>query len=431
MQYGSLKPDIYRSRVTDAVLVRLLETVGAVEVAGTMWCGKTWTSMAFGNSITRVGSAAVRSAVESDPSIALIGPAPHVIDEWQDVPPIWDEVRAAVDDAAGMPGQFILTGSSEPNKDRTRHSGAGRIAKLRMRTMSLYETGESTGAVSLSGLFHGKFQPQLVQQKLAPLAEIICRGGWPQLIGRSRGTTAAYLNGYWDALFDINIPRRGVDKAESRRVARSLARNIGGAATLSTIAADAGLDQPDGKAAHARARQHILTLSDLYVLESVTGWDAPVRSKSRVRTKPKYYFADPSLAAALLGVSPDRLIVDGQLFGLLFESLCIHDLLVYVSAMPEAAPDALVYYRDSDGLEADAVIELRDGRWGALEIKLGENKAGDGIRSLVRLRNKVASNPAARNPEPSFLAVLVGSGEVARQDKETGVYIIPITVLGP
>ena len=429
MKYGQLKPDGYIPRIADVQLERMLATFGAVEVAGAMWCGKTWTSLAFGQSVTRIGLAGPRTSAEADPSTALLGARPHVIDEWQDVPAIWDEVRAAVDTSGNEPGSFVLTGSSEPRKEMVHHSGAGRIAKLRMRTMTRAEMGLSSGAVSLAGLFEGHFEPQLVQQSLAPLADIICKGGWPALAGRNV-SSAEYLDAYFDALFSVSIPRRGLSGQESRRVALSLARNLGTAAKLSTVASDAGLGEADSKSATNRAAAHIAALQDLYVVERLTGWDAPIRSKTRLRTKPKRYFADPSLAASLLQVSPSRLVSDGQLFGLLFESLCIHDLAVYASALPGATADPLHYYRDSDGLEVDAVVEMRDGRWAAFEVKLGESQVESAAASLNRLARKVAANPAARNPKPEFLAVVVGAGEYARFDKELGVYILPITCLG-
>lgn len=430
MKQGSLKPTGYLPRLMDRVLSEQLDFFGAVEVAGTMWCGKTWTSMAYGESIARVGLNAVRMAAESDPEIALLGDAPHVIDEWQDVPAIWDEVRAVIDEAGGRPGRFILTGSSQPNREQTHHSGAGRISRIRMRTMSLQEMGESSGAVSLAGLFRGEFSPQPVRQKLLPLADRVCQGGWPALIKNPVSSPVYFLDSYFDALFDVNIPRKKLNGTEARNVARSLARNLGSAVTLSTIAADAGFDEADSKNAARKAAEHIGVLEELYVIEAIKGWDAPIRSKSRLRTKPKYYFADASLAANLLQITPERLVTDGQVFGLLFEALCMHDLLVYASVLPGAGPESLRYYRDSDGLEVDAILELRDGRWAGFEIKLGENRAEEAAKALNRLKQKIAANSAARNPEPAFLAVLVGAGEYARYDKENGVYIIPITALG-
>ena len=388
MEYGALRPDGYMPRLIDRVLADRLKQFGAVEVAGTMWCGKTWTSMSQGNSIARISSSSVRLAAESDPEIALIGDKPHVIDEWQDVPPIWDEVRTRIDESGGKPGQFILTGSSKPNKDSVHHSGAGRISKLRMRTVSLHESGRSSGKISLAGLFRNEFEPQLVHQRLLSLADDICRGGWPSLIHNDIEDSSQLINSYFDALFDINIPQKGLDGFDSRNIALALARNLGSAPRQFTLAADARFDAPEGKVAANKAASHVAALRDLYVLEEICGWDAPIRSKNRLRVKPKYYFADPSLAAGLLNVHPERLVQDDRLFGVLFESLCIHDLCVYASVLPDAKADPICYYRDADGLETDAVIELRDGRWAAFEIKLGDNKFDEAAASLMRLKKK-------------------------------------------
>ena len=430
MNYGKLKPKEYKERITDRKLSKYLEDFGAVEVSGTMWCGKTWTSLAFGESVTRIGTEAGRKTAEADPSLTLLGETPHVIDEWQDVPAIWDEVRAYVDEHNSDPGQFILTGSSNANKKNVQHSGAGRIKKIRMRTMSLSESKESSSAISLSGLFNGEFKPVSVQQKLLPIAKILCRGGWPAVIFGKKKASSSIIDGYLDALFDINIPKKNLNSVEARKVSLGLARNLGQSVTLATIAEDAGFREADSKSATAKVSQYLSALEELYVIEAVKGWDAPIRSKSRLRTKPKYYFADPSLAVSLLQITPERLIDDGQLFGLLFEHLCMHDLAVYSEALPDAGEHSLYYYRDSDGLEIDAVIELRDGRWAGFEIKLGENRFEEAAKALNRLRNKIAANPQARNKDPEFMAVIVGAGEMARYDKNYDVYVVPITSLG-
>ncbi len=430
MEYGSLRHDGYIPRICDTQLSAALDTFGAVEVAGPMWCGKTWTSLAFAESAARLGRPGTREIAQADPSSVLAGARPRVIDEWQDVPSTWDEVRYEVDASGGGHGMFILTGSSTPAKDKLAHSGAGRIARMRMRTMSLAEMGDSSAAVSLAGLFNGDFEPSPVQQRLAPLAEMVCRGGWPAIAGGGAGSASAYIDSYLDALFDTSMPRRGFSPQEARRVALALARNMGTAAKLQTLARDAFPERAELQGASRKVSEHIDALESLYIVEALPGWDAPIRSKTRLRTKPKRYFADPSLAASLLQVTPERLLEDGQLFGMLFESLAIHDLSVYASALPSALPGPVSYYRDSDGLEVDAVVELRDGRWAAFEVKLGENKVGEAVAALSRLRGKVAANPAARNPAPEFMAVLVGAGEFARYDRENGVYIIPLTAFG-
>lgn len=424
MQKGSLIPKNYIPRLIDSKLSKYLDIFGAVEVAGTMWCGKTWTSMAFGESISRVGTTAVRTMAEADPTTVLLGKIPHVIDEWQDVPQIWDEVRAKIDESSGKAGQYILTGSSIPNKDQVHHSGAGRIQKIRMSTMTLFEAGKSNGKVSLLKLFNGDFETCLVQQKLAPLAEYICQGGWPSLVEKNIINSTPFLTSYLNALLSISLPRKGLKTNEGRKVLKSIARNIGCAINDTTLAADVGFTD------RKQASSYINAFEELYVIQPLDGWDAPIRSKSRLRTKPKYYFVDSSITANLLNLTPERLLLDGQLFGLLFESLCIHDLSIYASLLPNIGETPLFYYRDSDGLEVDAIIELNDGKWAAFEIKLGENKVEDAAKSLNRLKNKVLLNPVAKNREPEFLAVIVGAGELARYDKKLGVYVIPITALG-
>ncbi len=428
MQYGSHMPDGYILRINDARISELLDTFVAIEVFGTMWCGKTWSSLAFGESVSHVGRPNVRRTVEADPSVVLMGDRPHVIDEWQDVPEIWDVIRDAVDANSSARGSYILTGSSSLSKEQVSHSGAGRIGRIQMRTMSLAETGESSAKISLSGLFSGKFEPCLVQQGLAPLADIVCRGGWPALRNANLQQVGNYLDSYLNAICDVNMVKRGFAAEDAQRVLRALARNVASQATLKTLASDAFGDASQGATRLVSALT--AALESLYVIESIPGWDAPIRSKSRLRSKPKYYFADVALPAHLLGIAPERLLEDGQLFGALFESLCMHDLAVYATALKGAPSQPLRYYRDSDGLEVDAIIELRDGRWAAFEIKLGDNKVDEAFANLERLRKKIALNPAARNPEPTFMAVIVGAGEYARFDKDANAYVIPISALG-
>lgn len=392
---------------------------------------KTRSALAFGESVTHIDDDRVKTLVAADPALALDGARPHVIDEWQGVPPIWDAVRRSVDASGSEKGSYLLTGSSTPEKDKVVHSGAGRIARLRMHTMSLWEQGASSGTVSLSGLFEGSFSSGAMRDEGLPsIAQAVCRGGWPALVGAGIEAAAPTIDGYLDALFEVSVSKKGGSSHTARRVAASLARNVATAATLDTIAGDAfGDDRTDSS--RNTVSFYLDLFKDLYFIDELFGWDAPVRSKSRVRTKPKRYFADPSLPAQLLGMNPARLLGDAQTFGLLFESLCVHDLRVYASALPNALPDPLRYYQDADGLEVDAIIELRDGRWAGIEVKLGENKVSDGVANLNRLRRKVLLNPAARNSEPSFMAVVTASSPFARYDRENDVYVFPITALRP
>ncbi len=431
LEYGTEKPAAYRPRIIDERLRRALGTFGAVEVRGPKWCGKSWTALAFGESVVHLDDPNIKTLVEADTSLALQGARPHVVDEWQEVPSVWDATRRAVDAAGGERGMFILAGSSTPAKDSVTHSGAGRIARLDMSTMTLWERGLSTGAVSLSGLFDHAFEPSACETSLAALADAICCGGWPALVGDGPQTAAEVVEQYLDAMYEVSVPKKGGVSATARRIVASLARNVATSATLKTIAEDASLGDEGARPAASTVAFYLGLLADMYVVEELPGWDAPVRSKSRLRTKPKRYFADPSIPAAELGMGPGRLLADGQTFGLLFESLCVHDLRVYASCLPGTTGSSLHYYGDSDGLEVDVIIELRDGRWAALEIKLGEAKVPDGIENLARLRKKVASNPAARNPEPEFCAVLTATSPFCRHDAAHDVYVFPITALRP
>ena len=429
--YSRLKPEGYLPRVADKVVREALSQFGGVEVCGPRWCGKSWTSMAHGNSITRVDENP--SIYTDDPRLALLGERPHVVDEWQDVPSTWNAARHAIDDAANAPGQFLLTGSSAPLEragEGQRHSGAGRIARVAMSTMTQYEMGVASGGVSLAGLFEGKFAPAACETPLDDLARRICLGGWPVLAGRGGIPSDQIVGQYLEALFERSVPKAGMSPLLARRIASSLARNIATSATLSTIGADAAAGEV-GAPTDQTVSSYLEEFRRNYFLDLLPGWDAPVRSKSRLRTKPKRYLADPSLVAGLLGVDADRLLEDAQLFGLLFESLVVHDLAVFARCLPGYTRESLRYYADADGLEVDLVIELSDGRWAGLEIKLGESKVDQGLRNLNRLRRKVASNPAARNPKPSFMAVVLGRGVAARYVEDEDAYVLPFDLLEP
>lgn len=426
----TLKKNGYLPRYIDEVVDRHLRAFGAVEITGTMWSGKTWTAMAHGSSRVSFDNDQARALAELDVQAVLDGDRPHIIDEWQEVPAVWDAVRNKVDDAAGERGLFILTGSSRPARGKTHHTGSGRISRVRMWPMSLAELGLSTGRISLARLFDGEFESGSTSTDLLDIARWICRGGWPA--ARDLYDSAALLvpDQYLEALLAKDDDKAPASERSLRSCLRSLARNIGSAAKLQTIAADMGLpvDVEHRDASERNVSAIIGYLENRYVLCDLTGWDAPIKSPQRLRVKPKRCFADPSLAASLLGAAPERLLGNLQLMGQLFEELCLRDLRVYVEAMPEAGPDALHYYRDSDGLEVDAIIELRDGRWGAIEIKLGANKAADAEGNLLRLKRKIANNPAARNPEPSFMLVLVGKTDFMYR-LPSGVLVAPINAL--
>jgi len=427
----SLRNNQYKDRLLDKRLEKHLRAFGAVEIVGSMWCGKTWMAEAHAESKINLSSIGVRTLIEADHSLAFEGGRPHVIDEWQEVPSLWDDTRLAVDAAAGERGLFILTGSSTPKKEETVHSGTGRISRIHLRPMSLSETGDSDNSVSLSGLFDGRFQNARARTDLRSIAGLICKGGWPGALYLDPDVAELIPNQYMDTLISSIGRRNGANEYRLRRFLASVARNIGQAVTYQTIASDMAEGEIGGKD-ELISRQQVETFLSMFkerfIIEDLNGWDAPIRSKSRLRVKPKRGFVDPSLAAALLGANKERLLQDGQLFGKLFEELCLRDLRIYASCMDSAPPDPVKYYRDSDNLEADAIIVLRDGRWAGIEVKLSESKVPEGVDNLLRLKNKVASNPLARNPEPSFLAVLVGKAEFCRRTPE-GVYVIPCTSL--
>ncbi|MGI6032276.1 MAG: ATP-binding protein [Coriobacteriales bacterium] len=423
----------YRPRCLDDVIERHLRAFGAVEVGGTMWSGKTWTSMAHAESMTKLDSPSVIEVARADPNSALYGQTPHLIDEWQEVPAVWDAVRRSVDEQGGKRGLYLLTGSSRPLKkeeDRPHHTGAGRIARLRMWPMSLFESGDSSGEVSLAGLFDGKFEPGPEDTDLMRIAHLICRGGWPAALDLDEKDAKLIPSQYLRALIEGVQDDTSRNPDELRRLLRSLARTLGSAATQSTLAKDTSLTLSSGKPNAPALEEWLGLLKQRYVIDELKGWDAPIKSPRRLRTKPKRCFADPSLPAALLGVSPERLLSEGQTMGQLFEELCLRDLRVYASCLEGVGLEPLHYYRDSDGLEVDAIVELLDGRWGAIEIKLGVNKVPEAVRSLGRLQKKIANNPAARNPEPSFMAVIVGKTDLRYKTPE-GICVFPITSLRP
>ena len=425
-----LTPEGYMPRVVDALLERYLRVFGAVEVAGTKWCGKTWTSLAHAQSVSFVEDSLGLAA--ADPSMMLVGERPHLVDEWQLIPTIWDATRREVDRQSRSRGAFILTGSSTPHGGANApvHSGAGRIGRIRMRPMSLAESRDSSAAVSFSALFEGSFSPTVVPRDTARLVELAVRGGWPEAIDLPAQDAQLIARSYLNTTFSESVPQLGCDSDLARRVCTSVARNLGQAATYKTIIGDlfAPEDQTSGLMDEDKVRAYLELLKSMYLVEEVPGWVPQARSRKRFATKPKRYLADPSLAAALLGLLPDALLNDWQTFGLLFENLAMRDLMVYASALELADEHPVRYYRDDSGLEADAIVQLADGRWAALEFKVSEDKVETGIKSLMRLRKKVCDNPASRTKPPTFMAVITGNGEYARE--ADGVYVIPLRALG-
>lgn len=429
-----ISPEGYLPRIVDEQVERYLKIFGAVEIAGTKWCGKTWTALEHGASVSYVDDDL--DLARADPSLMVLGDRPHVIDEWQLVPHIWDAVRRSVDKERGLRGGWILTGSSTPlprkggKESRPSHSGAGRIGRIRMYPMTLSESGDSTKRVSLAALFEGEFEPCASPHDTQRLVELCCRGGWPEAVGMDVSAAQTLAREYLRLFFSESAPQAGKDGEVVARLVASLARNLCQAATYKTLIGDmCGEDaDPFDGIAEETVASYLSFLKASYLIEEIPGWVPQTRSRKRLATKPKRYLADPSLAAAQLGMGPDALLRDWQTFGLVFESLCVRDLLVYSRALPTVGFEPVRYYRDDSGLEADAVIELADGRWAAFEIKVGEDKVPEGVSSLLRLKAKLCENPRARVHEPEFLAVITGLSRYARQTPE-GVYVLPIRCL--
>ena len=427
------KPEGYMPRVADAQIERYLKAFGAVEIAGTKWCGKTWSALMQGASVSYVDENL--DLARADPSMMLIGDRPHVIDEWQRVPAIWDCVRHEVDRARGTRGAFILTGSSTPatrqGEQGPAHSGAGRIGRVRMSPMSLFESGESTGQVSLEGLFAGEFTPCVAERDTVGLVEAACRGGWPEAVDMEVDAAQLIAREYVTAALGVSIPALGLDPDIARRLASSLARNLGQAATYKTIINDmfGAEENPLSVIDEGRVRAYLDALKGMYIVEEVPGWAPPARDRKRFATKPKRYLADPSLACALLGMSPAALLADWQTFGLVFENMAVRDLSVYARALDLLDDVPVRYYRDDSGVEADAIVQLADGRWAAFEFKVSEDKVEKGVASLERMRRKVCENPRSQTRPPEFMAVITGVGEYAREVAE-GIVVVPLRLRG-
>ena len=427
------KPEGYMPRVADAQIERYLKAFGAVEIAGTKWCGKTWSALMQGASVSYVDESL--DLARADPSMMLIGDRPHVIDEWQRVPAIWDCVRHEVDRARGTRGAFILTGSSTPatrqGEQGPAHSGAGRIGRVRMSPMSLFESGESTGQVSLEGLFAGEFTPCVAERDTLGLVEAACRGGWPEAVNMEVDAAQLIAREYVTAALGVSIPALGLDPDIARRLASSLARNLGQAATYKTIINDmfGAEENPLSVIDEGRVRAYLDALKGMYIVEEVPGWAPPARDRKRFATKPKRYLADPSLACALLGMSPAALLADWQTFGLVFENMAVRDLSVYARALDLLDDVPVRYYRDDSGVEADAIVQLADGRWAAFEFKVSEDKVEKGVASLQCMRRKVCENPRSQTRPPEFMAVITGVGEYAREVAE-GIVAVPLRLLG-
>ena len=417
----------YIPRIIDAAVERYLAAIGAVCIEGPKWCGKTWTSSYHCNSEFLVGnpdnSFQNRALAEMSPALVLEGETPRLIDEWQEVPQLWDAVRYAVDQR-GKKGQFILTGSATPKRKGVLHSGAGRIGKLRMRPMSLYESGDSSGKVSLQELCEGKLVPAITGEvDLRMLARLIVRGGWPGNLDIDDADISLLPGEYLDAVIDDDVNRVDGIRRDSRKIRlllRALARNESTTATNRTLKND--IKEIDDEDIDVETVASYLDIFNrLFLTDNQQPYAAKLRSSIRVKQAEKRHFCDPSLACAILKATPEKLVGDLETFGFLFEALCERDLRIYA----ESFDASLYHYQDYAGNEIDAVIELPDGGWCGIEIKLGANKIEEAAANLIHIRDEIAKDGGKA---PSALIVLCGLANAAYQ-RPDGVFVVPLTAL--
>lgn len=404
-----------------------LRSSGALLVEGPKWCGKTSTSAQIAQSAVYIQDPDKREMykkiADTQPSLLLDGAPPRLLDEWQTLPVLWDAVRFAVDKRQSM-GQFILTGSAVPVEDGAiQHTGTGRIGRIRMRPMSLWESQESSGAVSLRQLFDGAFPEGLCENPMSidMLAYAMCRGGWPGTLALERQDALEVAYNYVEEVANQDVSRvdgteRNPDRARS--VLRSYARNISTMASASTIMSDVRAN--DISITDKTLTSYLTALRRIFVIEDVKAWQPSLRSKTAMRTSDKRHFTDPSIATAVLNLNPKSLCEDFNLFGFLFEDMCVRDLRAYVQPLR----GDVYHYHDNNGLEADAIIRLNDGRWAAVEVKTGMREAEEAAGHLQKLRRAVDTTKVG---EPSFLMVLT-AGQYAYR-REDGVYIVPLGCL--
>lgn len=419
----------YRKRIADDILKRKLEGKGAVLIEGPKWCGKTTTAEQFAASVLYMDNPEKKeqniAMSELSPKRLLKGAAPRLIDEWQLAPKLWDAIRFEVDHRSEL-GQFILTGSAVPaNTTEITHSGTGRFTWLTMRPMSLYESGDSTGEASLENLFAGtKSIEGDSNLSIDRLAFLVCRGGWPQSVDMRDEIALDQAFDYYDAVVHSDINRAdGVQKdAEKvKRLMRSYARNQGAQVPNTVLSRDISANE-DKTISEETVASYVDALRKIFVVEDMPAWNPNLRSKTAIRSSDTRYYIDPSIAAAALGIGPNDLINDLNTFGFLFETLCIRDLRIFADSLG----GEVYHYRDKDGQECDAVIHLRNGKYGLIEIKLGGEKLiEEGVKSLKAMKEKIDTS---KMNEPSFLMVLTGTGDFAYCRKD-GVCVVPIGCL--
>lgn len=421
-----MDPSQYRPRVIDELVEQYLQAFGAICIEGPKWCGKTWTAHMHAKSAFLVsdpaGNFQNRQLAQLDPSIVLDGQFPRLIDEWQEVPSLWDAVRFKVDDQA-VKGQFILTGSATPKRRGVMHSGTGRIARLRMMSMSLYESGDSTGFISLKDICNSVYATKLTGEvQLRTIAALILRGGWPGSIGLSTKNAVLIPRMYLKNVVDDDVDKiddTKRDKAKMRLLLRSLARNESTTVGKKKLKDDMMGVEKDS-IDEDTITDYLDVFTSLFILENQKPYGASLRSSLSVRQAEKRHFTDPSFACSLLGITQeDKLIGDLQTFGFMFEALCVRDLRIYAQAFG----GELYHYQDYENNEIDAVIEMPDGSWSAFEIKLGANQIDAAAQSLLKIQAKFLK-PA------SSLCVICGLSNAAYR-RPDGVYVVPLTALRP
>lgn len=424
------KDDLYLPRLIENIMTESMKTNGCIVIEGPKWCGKSTTSERFAKSVVKLQKPATYNQYKIFANIGddnlLSGEKPLLFDEWQKIPELWDYIRDYIDEFSGK-GLFILTGSAKPIEDKDRHSGIGRIKKITMRTMSMWESNESSGEVSLKQLFNdagnvsGKNQYQLKD-----IAYLICRGGFPSaVIEKNKDIALNYAKDYVNTLVSSDITSVDDIKRNPKRartILKSYARNVSTAATMTTILKDieSNFDTQDIRTVNS----YVDAFSKLFVIDETESWTPKLRSKTAIRTTSTKHFVDPSIATAILDANPNDLMSDLNTFGLLFENLVLRDLKIYTQSL-----EGNVYnYRDKSGLEADAVIHLNDGRWCLIEIKLGGEKLiNEGALTLKTLKEKIDQ---VKMSKPEFLAVITASDSFAYK-RADGVYVIPIACLKP
>lgn len=420
----------YLPRIADKLLEERLDAKGAVLIEGPKWCGKTTTAKQKAKSFISMDrpdmTRQYQQMAEISPNTLLKGETPRLIDEWQISPNLWNAVRYEVDNRDEF-GQFILTGSAVPNGfDDSMHTGTGRISKLLMRTMSLFESKDSSGEVSIKDLFKGENISAINETSLEKIAFFICRGGWPKAIGLDEKPALFQAIDYFDAIVSTDISRVDSikrDKERTKRLLKSYARHVGTQSSLETIRQDMLANQSD-TFDQGTLYSYLDALRKIFVIEDSAAWNPNLRSKTSIRTTETRYFSDPSIATASLGMGPNDLLNDLNTMGFLFENLCVRDLRIYTDYL-----DGTVYhYRDKSGLECDAVIHLRNGAYGLIEIKLGGDKLIDeGAKTLKDLASKIDTKNMFK---PSFMMVLCAKAPFAYK-RNDDVYVIPITALRP